>query len=204
ELVMTQPVYDPRTLERFLDDVAPLRLPVMVGILPLASHRNAEFLHHEVPGMSIPAEYRERMAKVGAGPAARAEGIRIAQEVLGAGRSGARSVVARLDALDAVIARGELQWARTGADVRAAKAAGKLAALGGIEGGHALEGRVDAIEMFARRGVRYLGPLHLWPNALGGTSRKPKLETALTQLGRDVVRECERCGVIVDLAHINR
>ncbi|HUS33133.1 MAG TPA: bifunctional homocysteine S-methyltransferase/methylenetetrahydrofolate reductase [Kofleriaceae bacterium] len=84
ELVMTQPVYDPRTLERFLDDAAPLGLPVMVGILPLASHRNAEFLHNEVPGMSIPAEYRERMAKVGGGPAARVEGIKIAQEALGA------------------------------------------------------------------------------------------------------------------------
>jgi len=84
ELVMTQPVYDPRTLERFLDDAAPLGLPVMVGILPLASHRNAEFLHNEVPGMSIPAEYRERMAKVGGGPAAQAEGVRIAQEALGA------------------------------------------------------------------------------------------------------------------------
>jgi homocysteine S-methyltransferase len=82
ELVMTQPVYDPRTLERFLDDAKPLGLPVMVGILPLASHRNAEFLHAEVPGMSIPAEYRERMAKVGSGPAARVEGIRIAQEAL--------------------------------------------------------------------------------------------------------------------------
>lgn len=86
ELVMTQPVYDPRTLERFLDDIAPLGLPVMVGILPLASHRNAEFLHHEVPGMAIPAEYRDRMAKVGGGPAARAEGIRIAQEALAAVR----------------------------------------------------------------------------------------------------------------------
>jgi methionine synthase / methylenetetrahydrofolate reductase(NADPH) len=84
ELVMTQPVYDPRTLERFLDDAGRLGLPVMVGILPLASHRNAEFLHNEVPGMGIPAEYRERMAKVGGGPAARAEGIRIAQEALAA------------------------------------------------------------------------------------------------------------------------
>jgi methionine synthase / methylenetetrahydrofolate reductase(NADPH) len=86
ELVMTQPVYDPRTLERFLDDVAPLGLPVMVGIVPLASHRNAEFLHNEVPGMSIPAEYRARMARVGSGPEARAEGIRIAQEALAAVR----------------------------------------------------------------------------------------------------------------------
>jgi homocysteine S-methyltransferase len=87
ELVMTQPVYDPRMLERFLDDVKPLGLPVMVGILPLASHRNAEFLNAEVPGMSIPAEYRDRMAKVGGGPAARAEGVKIAQEALGAVRA---------------------------------------------------------------------------------------------------------------------
>jgi homocysteine S-methyltransferase len=86
ELVMTQPVYDPRTLDRFLDDVRPLGLPIMVGILPLASHRNAEFLNAEVPGMSIPAEYRERMAKVSAAAPVvqRAEGIKIAQEALAA------------------------------------------------------------------------------------------------------------------------
>lgn len=84
ELVMTQPVYDPRTLERFLDDTASLGLPIMVGILPLASSRNAEFLHREVPGMSIPAEIRARMARAGSGPEGRAEGLRIAQEALGA------------------------------------------------------------------------------------------------------------------------
>ena len=117
-----------------------------------------------------------------------------------------RSVLDQIDALDAAITKHapDLTWARTGADVRAAKAAGKIAVLGGIEGGHALDGKVEAIEMFARRGVRYLGPLHLWPNALGGTSRKPKRDDGLTALGREVVRECERCGVIVDLAHINR
>ncbi len=81
---MTQPVYDPRTLERFLDDTASIGLPIMVGILPLASARNAEFLHNEVPGMSIPSEIRARMARAGAGPTARAEGIRIAQEALSA------------------------------------------------------------------------------------------------------------------------
>src|SRR5690606_330266 len=84
ELIMTQPVYDPRTLERFLDDVAPLGVPVMAGLPPPASARNAEFLHTQVPGMSIPAEYRERMARVGSGPKARAEGVAIAQEALAA------------------------------------------------------------------------------------------------------------------------
>ena len=82
ELVMTQPVYDPRALERFLDDAESIGLPIMVGLLPLASHRNAEFLHNQVPGMQIPDEYRQRMAKVDSGPPARAEGIRIAQEAL--------------------------------------------------------------------------------------------------------------------------
>jgi len=81
---MTQPVYDPRVVERFLDDVAPLRLPVMMGLLPLASHRNAEFIHTTVPGMRIPDEVRARMARAGSGPPARAEGIRIAQEALAA------------------------------------------------------------------------------------------------------------------------
>ncbi len=84
ELVMTQPVYDPRTLERFLDDSRGFGLPIMVGILPLASARNAEFLHNEVPGMSIPADIRARMARVPQGPEARAEGLRIAQEALAA------------------------------------------------------------------------------------------------------------------------
>jgi membrane dipeptidase len=124
----------------------------------------------------------------------------------GAVKSCTQSVVHQLDALDEAVAKhpDQLAWTRTGADIRAAKAAGKIAILGGIEGGHALDGKVEHIEMFSRRGVRYLGPLHLWPNALGGTSRKPKRDDALTDLGREVIRECERCGVIVDLAHINR
>jgi methionine synthase I (cobalamin-dependent) len=86
ELVMTQPVYDPRVLERFLDDCAPLGLPVLVGLLPLASYRNAEFLHNEVPGMQVPDAVRERMRKAGNGAAARKEGVAIAREMLAAVR----------------------------------------------------------------------------------------------------------------------
>ena len=67
---------------RFLDDVEPWGIPVMVGILPLASYRNAEFLHNEVPGMRVPDEVRERMRKVGSGPLARKEGVGIAREML--------------------------------------------------------------------------------------------------------------------------
>ncbi len=87
ELVMTQPVYDPKVLEKFLDDIAPLGLPVLVGLLPLASFRNAEFLHNEVPGMQVPESVRERMRKAGSGPQARKEGVAIAREMLAAVRS---------------------------------------------------------------------------------------------------------------------
>ena len=59
-------------------------VPFLVGIMPLVSARNAEFLHNEVPGMSIPEDIRERMRKAGSGADGRAEGVRIAREMLSA------------------------------------------------------------------------------------------------------------------------
>ena len=82
EYVMTQPVYDPATVEHFLNSIKHLDVPVLIGILPLYSHKNAEFLHNEVPGMSIPEDIRERMRKAGSGEAAHAEGVSIAQDAL--------------------------------------------------------------------------------------------------------------------------
>jgi membrane dipeptidase len=123
-------------------------------------------------------------------------------------RGCAKSVVRQLDALDAAMAMHpeQLGWTRTGADVRRAKAAGQIAALGGIEGGQALEGELGTIEAFSRRGVRYLGLLHFSQNAIGRPAKGRGADGArgLTPFGKDAVRECERCGVIVDLAHINR
>jgi homocysteine S-methyltransferase len=90
EYVMTQPVYDPRTVERFLGLIKHLDVPVLIGILPLYSHKNAEFLHNEVPGMIIPDDIRERMRKAGSGEEAQGEGVRIAQEALLAAREAAQ------------------------------------------------------------------------------------------------------------------
>jgi homocysteine S-methyltransferase len=84
EFVMTQLVYDPAVLDRMLRDVQPLGIPVLVGLLPLASYKNAEFLHNEVPGMKVPEAIRERMRKAGSGEAGRNEGIAIAREMLAA------------------------------------------------------------------------------------------------------------------------
>jgi homocysteine S-methyltransferase len=83
EFVFSQPVYDPGLLEGFLDRVRTFpRIPTFVGILPLASSKNAEFLHNEVPGMQIPATTRARMARAGSRREQREEGIRIAAEAL--------------------------------------------------------------------------------------------------------------------------
>ena len=84
EFVMTQPVYDAAVLRRFLDDVRPLGLPVLVGVCPLASARNAEFLHNEVPGMQIPDAIRRRMAETRTPEAGRRAGVQIAREMLDA------------------------------------------------------------------------------------------------------------------------
>ena len=83
---MTQPVYDPDGARALPRRLAPLGLPVLVGLLPLASYRNAEFLHNEVPGMQVPEAVRERMRKAGSGAAARKEGVAIAREMLAAVR----------------------------------------------------------------------------------------------------------------------
>jgi len=81
-LVMTQPIFQTDVLEEVLRRIAHLELPVLVGVLPLVSYKNAEFLHNEVPGMQIPLEIRERMRKTPGGEAARKEGVRIARDML--------------------------------------------------------------------------------------------------------------------------
>lgn len=81
-LVMTQPIYDPESWKGFLRvyGVERLPVPVLAGILPLQSSRHAEFLHNEVPGITLSDKARERMRL--AGPDGRREGIAMAQELL--------------------------------------------------------------------------------------------------------------------------
>ena len=82
EIVMTQPIFQTDLLEQVLRRIAHLEMPVLVGVLPLVSYKNAEFLHNEVPGMQIPEAIRERMRTTPGGEAARKEGVKIAREML--------------------------------------------------------------------------------------------------------------------------
>lgn len=84
EFAMTQPVFEAGHLERFFEALGPIDIPILAGILPLYSHRNAEFLHNEIPGMNIPEPIRSRMRKTTDGDAARREGVAIAREALAA------------------------------------------------------------------------------------------------------------------------
>jgi methionine synthase / methylenetetrahydrofolate reductase(NADPH) len=84
EFAITQPVFDARQLEEFLRRIEGFRIPVVAGIWPLVSVRNAEFLANEVPGVSVPDEVvaRMRRAQERGKEAALAEGVAIAREML--------------------------------------------------------------------------------------------------------------------------
>ena len=82
EYVFTQPVFDLDVLDRFLLRAGELPVPLLAGYYPLYSCRNAEFLHSEVPGMTIPAEVMARMKEAGSGPGAQDTGVQIAREAL--------------------------------------------------------------------------------------------------------------------------
>lgn len=82
EFVMTQPVFQEKLLFDFLERNKEFKIPVLVGILPIVSYRSAEFLHNEVPGMSIPKSIREKMQKAEIVNKAKETGINIAREAL--------------------------------------------------------------------------------------------------------------------------
>ncbi len=86
EYAITQPVFDLRILEAFLKRIESFRIPVVAGIWPLTSLRNAEFMKNDLR-VSIPDEILLRMQRASTPELARAEGIRIAQEMLSAART---------------------------------------------------------------------------------------------------------------------
>jgi homocysteine S-methyltransferase len=78
---MTQPIYDPRRFDQMLETVTGLGGPILVGTMPLLSERNAEFLHNEVPGITLTDEVRQRMKGL-SGPKGREMGLAICRELI--------------------------------------------------------------------------------------------------------------------------
>lgn len=83
DFIMTQPVYDAEAIRLVYESTKHINIPVFIGIMPLTSQRNAEFLHNEVPGIKLSDEALARMRKV-QGEEARQEGIKMAKELLDA------------------------------------------------------------------------------------------------------------------------
>jgi homocysteine S-methyltransferase len=80
EYMITQPVFDIGILERFMRRIEQVKIPLLCGIWPLTSYRNAEFMNNEVPGASVPADILERMRKTTTREEGLAEGVKIAHE----------------------------------------------------------------------------------------------------------------------------
>jgi len=83
EFVLTRPIFDVRAFEAVLKRVESAKLPVVAGIFPFESARNAEFLANEVPGVRVPDALLARMRGAGTAEAGAAEGIAIAREIAG-------------------------------------------------------------------------------------------------------------------------
>jgi homocysteine S-methyltransferase len=84
EFAITQPVFDVEALLRFLDRVEqhPRRIPVIAGIWPLISYKNAEFMNNEVPGVVVPREVLDRMARCRSKEEGHRVGIEIARKII--------------------------------------------------------------------------------------------------------------------------
>jgi len=100
-----------------------------------------------------------------------------------------------------------LEMAFTSGDIRRIHKSGKVAALMGIEGGHAIEDSLSALRQFYRLGVRYITLTHTntnnWADSAGGINNPAeKRHGGLSDFGREVVLEMNRLGMMVDISHV--
>src|SRR5882672_441088 len=96
----------------------------------------------------------------------------------------------------------DLMLATTAADVRKAAAEHKIAALMGMEGGHMIDDDLRLLRLYAALGVRYVTLTHFKNNNWADASTDKPAHNGLTAFGKDVVRELNRLGVMVDISHV--
>jgi membrane dipeptidase len=128
---------------------------------------------------------------------------------LAAPGDGLRLALERIDAVHEMAARhpDEVVVARSVRGIREAVAQGRLVSLMGIEGGHIIEESLPALRDFHRLGVRYMTLTHSfptsWADSSGTTSVPEPVHGGLGDFGREVVREMNRLGMLVDLSHVS-
>ncbi|MBZ5702188.1 MAG: dipeptidase [Acidobacteriia bacterium] len=121
--------------------------------------------------------------------------------------TGPEAVKRALDQIDAVRRQvlrhpSDLVLATTAAQVREARQQGKIAALIGVEGGHMIAGDLGVLRTFAALGARYMTLTHSGNNDWADSSTDKPAHNGLSDFGKDVVREMNRLGVVVDISHV--
>ena len=117
----------------------------------------------------------------------------------------ARRTLDMVDAVYRAVERhpNDLIFATTAADIRRAKTQNKIACLMGIEGGHAIENSLPTLREFYRLGVRYMTLTWNNTNDWADAGRGEKKHNGLSEFGKDVVREMNRLGMLVDVSHVS-
>ena len=113
-----------------------------------------------------------------------------------------------LDMIDSVYRQAErhpqkLTMAYSAADIRKAKQQGKIAALMGIEGGHAIENSLMSLRAFYRLGIRYMTLTHSNTNDWADASTDAAQHNGLSDFGKEVVKEMNRLGMLIDVSHVS-
>jgi len=97
----------------------------------------------------------------------------------------------------------DMVLATTAAEVREVRKQGKIAALMGVEGGHMINSNLGVLRSYAALGVRYMTLTHSGNDEWADSSTDKPAHNGLTEFGKDVVREMNRLGVIVDISHVS-
>ena len=97
----------------------------------------------------------------------------------------------------------DLVFCRTAEEVRRAHAQGKIAALIGVEGGHMIGNDIRVLRMFGDLGVRYMTLTHFYNDEWADSSTAKPEHNGLTDFGKDIVREMNRQGIMVDISHVS-
>jgi membrane dipeptidase len=121
---------------------------------------------------------------------------------------GPQAVQKALDQIDAVRENArknskDMVLARTAEDVRRAHKDGKIAALMGVEGGHMIGNDIRMVRIFADLGVRYMTLSHFYNDEWADSSTDKPAHNGLTDFGKDIVREMNRQGMLVDISHVS-
>ncbi len=97
----------------------------------------------------------------------------------------------------------DMVFCRTADEVRRAHAQGKIATLIGVEGGHMIGNDIRVLRMFGDLGVRYMTLSHFYNDEWADSSTDKPLHNGLTDFGKDIVREMNRQGIMVDISHVS-